>query len=165
VDRRQIRRRCREHVTALEHKLGGRRPLDLDAVLELASLQRGRPVRLLPATMAVGSCGVWVVTDRGDYVFYEQSTSPLHHRHIILHELSHVLCGHGGGESATALAPLVPDLSAEVVERVMNRTSYSDAEEQEAEVLATLLLERVAAVPAVHAWRPDLDAPTLLKWS
>jgi hypothetical protein len=59
----------------------------------------------------------------------------------------------------------LPDLDEEVVQRVLSRTSCSRAEEQEAEILATLLLERTAAAPALDAWQADLTAPTLLKWS
>jgi hypothetical protein len=89
------------------------------------------------------------------------------HRHIILHELSHVLCAHAhhsAGSATLSLHSLLPDLRDDVLQRVLTRSCYSQAEEQEAEVLATLLLERVAAAPVLEAWQPDLDAPSLLKW-
>jgi hypothetical protein len=154
-------------VRELEAELGSPRRLHLAAIEGLAARRRGRPLQLLAVALEVGPCGVWIVTDRGDYVFYERATSPLHHRHIILHELSHVLCGHVGGAAGavtSAVSTLLPHLREDVVRRVLTRTSYSQMEEQEAEILATLLLERVAAVPSLEAWQPDLQAPSLLNW-
>lgn len=160
---RQLRQQCQAHVTQLQRELG--RVFDFEALLDLAARRRGRPLHLISRSLPLGPCGMWIVTRECDYVFFEHSTSPLHHRQIILHELAHVLCNHGGsGPNLTVFAALLPHLRGAAIQRVLGRSSYSDHEEQEAEVLATLLLQHVAALPALDAWRPDLAAPNLLNW-
>jgi hypothetical protein len=80
-----------------------------------------------------------------DYVFYEHETSQLHREHIILHELGHLLCEHQPTEviDAEVVAQLFPHLNPAVVHRVLGRTTYTAVEEQEAEMLASLVRERV----------------------
>ncbi|HLI52105.1 MAG TPA: hypothetical protein VKU87_09920 [Thermomicrobiaceae bacterium] len=78
-------------------------------------------------------------------IFYEEATTPLHQEHIILHELCHLVCDH----QAPIVAPaevrqlLFPDLNLETVERILRRSGYLAQEEQEAEMLASLILEQV----------------------
>jgi hypothetical protein len=80
-----------------------------------------------------------------DYVFFENATSPLHREHIILHELGHLLRDHAPTEviDDRALRLLLPTLDLDVIRRVIGRTSYSAVEEQEAEMIASLVLDRV----------------------
>jgi hypothetical protein len=80
-----------------------------------------------------------------DYVFFEIATSPLHREHIILHELGHLLRDRAPTEviDDRALRLLLPTLNVDVVRRVMGRTSYTAVEEQEAEMIASLVLDRV----------------------
>jgi len=80
-----------------------------------------------------------------DYVFYEAETSQLHREHIILHELGHLLCEHQPTEvlDEEVVAQLLPDLNPAVVYRVLGRTTYTAIEEQEAEMLASLVRGRV----------------------
>ena len=90
---------------------------------------------------------MWVSVPSADLIFYEQDTSPLHQEHIILHEVSHLLCGHAPvpvSEHET-LQLLFPDFNLETVKSVLPRAGYSTEEEREAEILASLMLERVAA--------------------
>ncbi|MGW3207575.1 regulator component [Streptomyces sp. NPDC001135] len=100
-------------------------------------------LRELPEEVAAtGVCGLWMGTDNADYIFYEARTAPLHREHIILHEIGHVLCDHHRGATRRAedlTGPLVGDLKANVVNRLMARTSYTTSEEQEAEMIASLI--------------------------
>jgi hypothetical protein len=83
-------------------------------------------------------------------VFYEPQTSALHQQHIILHELGHLLHDHEPSERVDdeVLAELFPTLDANMVRRVLGRTSYTAVEEQEAEMIASLLSERAQRRPA-----------------
>ncbi|GGW20562.1 hypothetical protein GCM10018980_43180 [Streptomyces capoamus] len=136
-----LRRRC----TGILRDLGIPRSLPLEAVRERVEELRGRPLvlRELPEeAAATGACGLWLGTANADYVFYEARTAPLHREHIILHEIGHVLCDHhrslteeGGQPAGDLLAGLQPHLVA----RLMARTSYTNTEEQEAEMIATLI--------------------------
>ncbi|GGU87822.1 hypothetical protein GCM10010260_21690 [Streptomyces filipinensis] len=136
-----LQRRC----MAILRDLGVPRSLPFEAIRARVEELRGRPLVLqeLPEHVAeIGVCGLWMATDKADYVFYEARTAPLHREHIILHEIGHVLCDHHRGvtDRADDLAgPLVGDLQPHVVKRLMARTSYTTSEEQEAEMIASLI--------------------------
>jgi hypothetical protein len=112
----------------------------------------------------MGACGIWVSDVAVDYVFYQRETSPLHQLHIILHELSHIVCDHRPISLGDACigATLFPDLRPELIRRFLARTAYSTDEEREAEVLATLLLTRMSGESASPASLGDLQASELL---
>ena len=78
-------------------------------------------------------------------MFYEPDTSALHRDHIVLHELGHLLHEHEPSESMdeAVLRELFPGLAVDVVMRVLGRTSYSAVEEQEAEMIASIVTEVV----------------------
>jgi hypothetical protein len=65
----------------------------------------------------------------------------VHQDHIVLHEICHLLCGHAGDDAlGTEHARLLfPNLDPAMVGRVLGRTSYSTEEEQEAELLASMI--------------------------
>lgn len=119
-------------------------PFDAHALCEQVSLQRGRPIRLIPMARLTGVCGLWVATDTTDLIFYEQETTPPHSEHIILHELSHLLCDHYPASLSPAEQArlLLPTLDPEMVRRVLGRTGYSTVEEREAETLASMIRQR-----------------------
>ncbi|MFJ8313015.1 MULTISPECIES: ParH-like protein [unclassified Streptomyces] len=114
-------------------------PFDAFRLAETVARRRGRPIDLMPAAWQPGvPCGLLVTAEVADYIVYAADTSPLHQQHILVHELSHLLCEHDGALSTG----LVPHLSPELVGRVLGRTVYSQPQEQEAELLASLVLQR-----------------------
>ncbi|SFR29789.1 hypothetical protein SAMN04488564_121113 [Lentzea waywayandensis] len=122
-------------------------PFDVHALFGGIAEQRGRPIELIPLQTRPGApCGVLAATDRADYVFYTRDTSPLHQQHILLHELGHLLCGHAEGQelSDKVAAMLTPNLPVELVRRVLGRTTYLWEHEQEAELVASLIVRRLA---------------------
>src|SRR5689334_12997234 len=140
VDRSLIRRRCEARLRGLDLPS----PFDAGAFCRSLAARRARPIALHPFHSLAGPCGLWVATPTTDFIFYEQATTPLHQQHIILHEASHLLCGH------TATRPrederlrfLLPDLDEELVRSVLRRATYSAEDEQEAELLASLIVAR-----------------------
>lgn len=153
MGRRTIRARCERALDGLPVP----RPFDAEILRAAVAARRGRPLRLLPKTVPAGPCGIWVAFDDIDVVYYEAGTSALHQNHIVAHELGHLLCRHeaSGLDSPDLLATLFPNLSPALVASVMGRTTYSTVEEQEAELIATLLLERSGAGPRPPAPAPD----------
>ena len=130
-------------------------PFSVDVFLERLVAQRGRPIRLMPTDSSPGGpCGLWLKTDRVDYVVHERATTPLHRDHIVLHELGHLLCDHSSDDEGVdgSIARLVPGLSAATIQRVLGRTAYGTRQEQEAEVFASMLLQRR---PVPRAAQPD----------
>ncbi|MFD4669004.1 hypothetical protein ACFWNN_04665 [Lentzea sp. NPDC058450] len=120
-------------------------PFDVRSFADRISARRGRPIHLLPVAGLTGVCGLWIATDAADMIFFEEETAPFHQEHIVLHELSHVLCDHyPASASLTELAELLlPSLDPALVRRVLGRAGYSTEEEQEAELLATMIRQRV----------------------
>ena len=144
---RQLRQRCRR----LLNGLGITPPLNVAELCQRVGQQRGRPIRVLGYPMpAAGPFGVWIATDRADYVLYQQETSRAHQDHIILHELGHILADHIGDGNAPATT-LYPDIDPAVVLRALQRTSYDDEHEREAEMIATIILEWASVLDRVAA--------------
>jgi hypothetical protein len=138
-----LRRRCERRLRDIPIP----EPFDLDMFCAGVAEWRGRPLQRHPVPGLSGSapCGVWIGTDRADHVFYDPGTSPLHAEHIVLHELAHILSGHGGVDGA--LGRLLPDLDPAAARRVLGRVSYTDRQEREAEMMASLIRGRSAPAP------------------
>lgn len=137
----QLRERCRQLLAGITIPS----PFDIHAFCDQIATQRGRSIRLYPMASGPAPCGLWVATESTDYIFYEASTSPLHRDHIVLHELSHLLCDHppAPAQDNELAQQLFPDLNASLVRHVLARSAYSATEEREAELLASLIRERV----------------------
>ncbi|GAA3170873.1 MULTISPECIES: toxin [Streptomyces] len=151
------RRAERRHMQALRRSCGlrlealGLPPTyDLTTLLNHLTAVRGRPILLLAAPMcATGPCGLWLPLPDTDCILYEEQTSRHHQEHIIAHELSHIVCGHQGSGTLepAAMEQLFPDLDPSLVKDLLFRKDYGDAQEQEAELMAYLLGERLRATP------------------
>ncbi|RSN65106.1 hypothetical protein DMH01_01520 [Amycolatopsis sp. WAC 04182] len=164
--RKELWRRCRslaDGVTLPE-------PFDAGSFVAELAAERGRPIELMQVSVpSSGPCGLLMSTERADYILYPTNTTALHRRHILLHEVGHLLCGHVGSDAgadgivldAAAGKTLMPNLSPELVRRVLGRTGYSAVEEQEAELLASLLAQRVARTTVRGAARPDENGSDL----
>jgi Zn-dependent peptidase ImmA (M78 family) len=159
LDLKVLQRRCAAQLRALALPPS----IELPALLERLSAARGRRIVVYPTSGRPGPCGLWISAPNRDYIFYEADTTPLHQAHIVLHELAHLLFGH---QSANVLEPellrsLVPDLEPTTLQRVLRRASYDTQQEQEAELLATMLLQRLA--PTEPASRIDPEAQAALE--
>ena len=135
--RRQLHRRCRTRLRDLPLPT----PFDVRTLCDRIAEQRGRPILLLPVAGLTDVCGLWIATGTNDLICYERDTTRPHQDHIILHELSHVLCDHYpvtlSGELDTR--GLLPHLDPAMVRAVLGRAGYSTHEEREAETLASLI--------------------------
>jgi hypothetical protein len=164
---RRLRSRCEARLDALPLPA----PFSAQALCELVAAQRGRAIRLVPMVKSVDVCGMWVSVGSADLIFYEQATTSPHQQHIILHELSHLLCDHypSGVAELDQWRLLLPDLDPRMVRRILGRTAYTEVEEQEAELLASLIQQRARrlAPPDDAAETNALTGriKTLLDWS
>ncbi|HVK19995.1 MAG TPA: hypothetical protein VM677_01405 [Actinokineospora sp.] len=152
---RDLRRRCRRML----RDLGIRPPLDVEELCRRVGDQRGREIKLLAYPLTVpGPFGVWIASQKADYVFYQEATSKIHQRHIILHELGHIIAGHeSDGAGVDTLGQAIPrnqdgglrqfpDLGPEAVRKAQLRTCYDTASEREAESVATIILEWASVI-------------------
>jgi hypothetical protein len=161
MDLKRLRRGCELRLRSLDLPV----PFDVRGFCDTLGTRRGRLIRLCPVSCPAGPCGLWAAGTQVDYIFYEQATTPLHQEHIILHEVSHLLCGHRpeplSDEECAWM--LFPDLDAEMIRRVLGRAGYSADEEQEAELLASLILDQVAHQRLPQACPADPEVGSLLE--
>ncbi|MED7948974.1 ParH-like protein [Streptomyces sp. BE20] len=125
-------------------------PFGITALTESLTRLRGRPIELMPLSgPAPSPCGVLISTDRADYIGYAVDTTALHQQHIVLHEIGHLLCAHTGGAGLSTVVSrvLTPQLPDELVRRVLGRSVYTERQEQEAELVASLTLHRALQRP------------------
>ncbi|MCZ7415731.1 MULTISPECIES: ImmA/IrrE family metallo-endopeptidase [unclassified Streptomyces] len=152
-----LRRTCEDILGALEVADSP----DMFALCEQVGRRRERPVRLAAVDLRdTGVYGLWIATQDEDFVLYESHTSRLHQEHIVAHELAHILCDHhrGGDLDDQSIHLLFPNLEPSVVRGMLGRCGYLAAEEQEAEVMASVLLTRVQRKPAEATWDVSAEA-------
>jgi hypothetical protein len=140
---KELRHRCEARLRDLPLPV----PFDLETFVGAVAESHGRPI-VLKGVSDIGArtMGVWIPTPDVDIIVYEEHTSRFHQEHILLHELSHIICGHQPLAAAGDLAAqLFPDLNPEVVRGVLQRHAYSSEDELEAEVQASVIRERAAA--------------------
>ena len=138
-------------------------PFDVAEFVSALAARRGRPIEMVPVTAKPNlPCGLLLTTAGADYILYSADTTPLHQQHILLHEAAHLLCGHQDDRSAlvSAAQVLLPTLPSALVERVLGRTVYTEPQEREAEIVASLIVSRVSSwsPPPASAHVPSLEA-------
>jgi hypothetical protein len=144
---RQLRRRCR----ALLQQLDIRPPLDVPQLCARLGEHRGRPIYLQPAPIPLpGPFGIWLSLASSDVIVYQEETSRTHQKHIILHELAHLVAGHSSDEDDDGLLrAMFPTIDPEMVRRMLRRTSYDSRQEREAETVATIILEWASVLDSI----------------
>lgn len=136
-------------VTRLVGSLTVPDPWNIVTFVDGIAAQRERAIYLLPCANLDGSalpCGVWLGRESDDIILYAERTSSYHAEQIILHELGHMLLGHGDdADSAhrqTGVQDLLPDLNATTVRSILGRAAFASAQEREAELFASLILSQ-----------------------
>ncbi|MEU6440411.1 regulator component [Streptomyces sp. NPDC047046] len=123
---------------------------------EAIAVRRGKPIKLrpLPEVMAADvPCGIRIELPDVDLLLFEKGTSIHHRRHILTHELCHVYCDHPGSLSLDARQARAIEISSTLVTRMSGRTSYTTADEREAETMATIIRQRMyrhREIPSRH---------------
>jgi hypothetical protein len=143
---RRLRRQCLATLAGFEIPS----PFSVEAVCAQVSQRRDRKLHLHPMPFAASPglpCGVWIALPGGDHVFYAKGASAMHQQNIILHELGHVICDHRMDAGDSDLAALFTDLDPTMVRRVLARTRYSTPQEEEAEMMAALILAKAGWTP------------------
>ncbi|WP_395295276.1 toxin [Kitasatospora hibisci] len=148
-DRRSQLKRLRKAGAEKIAELGLPEVADVAELCHYLGEIRERPITLVPMHMpASHPCGMWVAARDEDLIFYDANTTSTHQEHIILHELGHIICCHRGAgwlDEATARL-LFPNLDPDLVRDMLLRATYDDVQEQEAEIIAYLLSQRVGGV-------------------
>jgi hypothetical protein len=150
--------RLRETCAQRIDELGLTTYADVDELCRYLSQLRKRPIVLVPLELrASDPCGTWILAHNEDLVFYEKNTTRPHQEHIIMHELGHIIsCHRGSGVLDDASArQLFPNLNPALVRDMLMRSTYDDVQEQEAEVMAYLLSQRIVPNKSLPAEATD----------
>lgn len=108
-------------------------PWDIDRLCRDLSEQRGRTLTVHEVNMPTGVTGLWFDDGTCDHILVHAPTRGIYRDHIILHEIAHMLAGHGSHFHA--------DAACDVVDHY--RHARIDIEELIAEQFATIILHRV----------------------
>ena len=136
-----------------ELALGGAFTFDqLVGAVQERRKKRTRIVELADLGQKDGLCALWIETDTEDLVLHAHSDSALHRQQFVLHELAHIIFGHGGEDNAETPDLLLPDIPPDLRRRLLRRQDLSTADEILAESLADLLAAGIRG-SAMHGSR------------
>lgn len=136
---RKVEAACREALEGLSIP----DPWNADAFLAWLANVRRRQILVLPWNTVGGISGCWVEREHTDFLVVDEKASPLHRSHVICHEAAHMWLGHRGHAA--------DELSAQTG----LPHHYDTEQEEQAETLATLILEK-AALPSPLALPADV---------
>jgi hypothetical protein len=142
---RELQKRCQRLVD----ELGLPQPFSFELFLRQIEDRRGRRIRLLPIPPHIapsGPCGLWIETQHTDFILYDEDTTPFHRKYIIAHECAHLICADQEQDMAepldlSQLLPHLPHLDPSLIQRALGRDGYTDKQEQEAEMIASLIID------------------------
>lgn len=104
--------------------------------------EREKGIQMTAWAMPATIFGAWMEEEDTDYIFYDVDAIPLHKAHIQLHELAHMLCGHATIKvTKETLAQILMDKFSAA--ELLLRSTKSNQEEQEAELLTSLIQEQL----------------------
>ncbi|MEU2033858.1 hypothetical protein [Nocardia amamiensis] len=122
----------------------------VDELVAAVERMRGRRIvrAPLPENAPVGLFGLWLARPADDVVLHRKSSDPLMERHVVAHEVAHMLLEHGSMASPGELATLLVGVDSgrvlgsrvSTVQAARGAGAYDDECEYEAELLATLIL-------------------------
>lgn len=138
--------RCREVVRGLDIP----HPFTAGELCARIAAGRNRQLSLLPLptpTVPGTPSGMWLMMENRDCIFYDSQTSLPHQEHIILHEVGHMLCGHDEGQLDAHLYREIDVTDPNTLRRALPRIQYTNRQEQEAELVATIILAAVGHLP------------------
>ncbi|QWF78501.1 hypothetical protein HUW46_01897 [Amycolatopsis sp. CA-230715] len=130
-----------------------------ELVERAVAMRGGRPIEVKAADLAGTTPTGMVVSRRGhDVILHPETATPVHRRHIVAHEIAHLMLGHDGHTVPEDVAELcratvAPHLTDGLIRRLLGRTTFAEAGEHDAELAATLLC------------RPDFTRPPLAEWA
>ncbi|WP_410658137.1 hypothetical protein [Amycolatopsis sp. lyj-112] len=117
------------------------------SVTELcARLERKRGKRLVVHLLDLAALpsGLWYDDGRADHIICRHGITGYHRDHVILHEICHLLAGHG---------PAGPEPHADLASAVAShavRTRYTAFQEEVAETFASKTLKLAKQRPSAH---------------
>ncbi len=138
---------CTKRVNTLLLNVGLPHPWSMNGFIDQLEAYRGRQIDLYPFEWApdLGSTGAWQSYDDHDVIAYATNTTASHQDGIILHEVGHMISNHARQCVITIdhAQTLAPTLDPAAFGHLLAPRSLT-REEKEAEMIATMLLARIA---------------------
>jgi hypothetical protein len=160
-DLRTLRSICAERLDGIAVP----QPFDLDEFAAAMAQHRRRPleIRALPEPARGLVSGAWVATERADVIYFEPDADLWHRNLIGGHEFGHMVCDHEADATwdYDQVARMLPDISPETIQRMLGRHGYTSEEERDAEMVASLILDRADTGPPPAIGRRDALLPRL----
>jgi hypothetical protein len=133
-----------KHVRAITEKLIARlpelpQPWDVETLCRALERSRGRPLTLHPVDLPALPFGMWYADGAGDHIFHRSSAAGYYRDHIILHEICHMLAGHGIAPQDLAQEP--GSANPAVGGHRAKSKACNNSEEQLAETFASMVLK------------------------
>lgn len=153
VDWYALRTRCQQRVDDLLQHIGVPQPWDINEFIDRLERHRDRAIDLCAISWTEGgSAGAWQGRPDHDVIAYAANTSSFHQDHIILHEIGHMISQHRGRcvLSEDDAQRIAPDLAPAAFAHLLDR-SNAEAEEHEAEMIASLIHQQARERPQVAA--------------
>lgn len=141
--RGKLQRSCEARVAALDLPT----PLQLPVLKQRLEEQRGREIWVLPdkGELPPEITGLWLGAKTRDYVYFREGLVGCRLENTLLHEFSHMICRHSSASVAEQdwMRAKAPKLTAVGdIEHMCMRRDYGASDEQEAELMASLILAR-----------------------
>ncbi|MFI5803382.1 hypothetical protein [Streptomyces sp. NPDC051561] len=146
ADERGLQRYVRQQLQVLDvHP-----PLDVAVLCKALSTHRERHIELREFPLRTpGPQGLRAELETADLIVFQSETTKLHQDHIILHEVGHILADHPGIDPAKLKGVMAPDGRLDSAQPTLHRDMYDTAQELEAEMVATIILEWASVLDAV----------------
>lgn len=157
-----MRRRCTSALSALDLPDRG---VDVETLRGHLEAHRSRRIALAPLVGSRAAHGLWLSTDAAEVVHYEDNTTPWHQQYTICHEFAHMILGHDADAAPPAGDDelLLPDISDDTVRFVLRRSVYDSRQEQDAEYLAMLLMQRIERATALPRVAPGAEGAAAVR--
>jgi hypothetical protein len=146
--RQELHQRCTKKVRDLGFPVD--QTLTISDVCEIISERTARPIAIYSLELPEGMPdGILYRGEESDVILFEERLTPIHRRHVILHELGHLVCGHlPAGRPGETTQHLLPSLATELVGRMLCRAHDGTESETEAEYVGSLLGQKVTSLEA-----------------
>jgi hypothetical protein len=132
-----LRQQCRDMINSLQVP----RPWNPELFRVSLERQRNRLLFLTAVPLVPGPVSLWIATTDADYIFYDQDSAPSRQLHLIGHQVAHILFEHTGAPVRDdAALTLFPHLDPDLVAAALTLSAYTSADEQAADVFASLLI-------------------------
>ncbi|WP_246002928.1 hypothetical protein [Nocardia tenerifensis] len=125
-------------------------PWNLTSYLAAVAAHRGRSISLHTAPKALlheigcGGGGLWIARKHDDIIVSDVEATDRNADHIVLHQVGHMLLGHGTRESTREVPPrlalMLPSVSPQSIEHMLGRDEFGVEREREAEVFADMTM-------------------------